>query len=254
MELPQQVLTTKLSVHNKTGNYNEAITINKNGLNVTAGTGETVNVVTTSTSKPIFTISGTSSTPVQFVTLNGFTIVGNPNNFISGLKLSYANDCTISNNIFKTNRIAGVEVFASNNNNIYNNQISGSSYGIYQNGNPGSSGNKYLNNHITNCQNGIDVTSESNTIISNNNINIPDPTYEGSSTTGITLTPGTTANQINTINNNTITKTIKNTADTTGIKITDTLIPSNYAVTNEIYSNDLTNSLNGIYVFTPYCK
>ena len=239
-----------INVHrNGSGTYNESVSITKSNLTLQAATGEDVQVSTNTQdlSKPIFYIKGTFPVKVQFVTLKGFNIISNVNLFHSLVKIENANFCNITNNTFTNlNTVtANVEIlYSSSNNTISHNIITGGGFGIYQFGSDpaigNTTGNKYLNNNISNTKIGLDILSATNTTISNNNILIPE--REGAM--GIQFGP-TVTDQTNVINNNLVTKTDKTTTATTGIVISG----SGSAITNnQIYSNDITNLLQGFYI------
>jgi parallel beta-helix repeat protein len=235
-----------INVHrNGSGTYNESVSITKSNLTLQAANGEDVQVSTPQElGKPIFYIKGTFPVQVEFVTLKGFNIISHPNLFYSLVKLENANFCNVTNNtLTNLNQFtAGVEVlYITNNNTISNNIITGGSYGIYKNGANPSNGNKYLNNHISNSKTGITITGASNTTISNNIITLPDI----GGATGIFLGIDAVANQLNVINNNSVTKAVNPATSSTGIYVSG---GGSSITDNQIYSNDVTNLQQGFYI------
>ena len=242
------------------GTYNESVSITKSNLTLQAAPGETVTIQPTTTTT-IIKIIGTFSVPVQYVTVNGFNLIGTGSTGgipAQGVGLLYAQFCTITNNILTNQKDAEIDVTYSYNNTISNNRINGlinggptlSGYGIRQIGS-GSIGNVYQGNNVTNCVYGIGITDGGNTTVSNNSVIIP----ETNMGRGIILNPGTPANQVNIISNNSLTKAVKTTTDTTGILINGaqySFQPSNNVVNNLIYSNDIINCLKGIDFVSPY--
>lgn len=264
-------------VHANPSNYTEQVVVNKAGLTITPFTGDNVTVQTTG-SGTVFTISG-----VNFVTISGFNIQGNDSSVGTGVALTNANNCNIINN-FILNRWKGVSVTGSNNiisgNSIYNtvmgvtytypsnnntattNTISNPSYnpdsqvrlGMREDGSyfgtwTPNQNNKYLNNVISNVNEGIFIQQGSNFTISGNTITIKDTVnYPWA----ITLSVGNTANQIMTLNNNMITAEGNSGFGSRGIYlISNPSSPSNAAF--NFYGNSISNFGEGFYsnLYTP---
>ena len=250
---------------NGSGTYNENVNIQKSNLTLQAASGEDVRISSTTT-KTLIKISGTFSTHLKYVTIDGFNLIGTGVNGqipAQGIGLLYADFCTLTNNIITNHKDAGIEVNYAKNNTVSNNRINGlltggttySGYGIRQG--TSSTGNAYLGNTLTENTYGIGIVDGSNSTVSNNHITIPEianpvPNIYGK---GIIFTPNADANQVNIINNNTITKLVKTTSDTTGISFNGPIysqFPTNNVVNNLIYSNDITNLLKGIDFTTAY--
>ena len=250
---------------NGSGTYNENVNIQKSNLTLRAATGEDVRISSTTT-KTLIKITGTYSTHLKYVTIDGFNLIGTGTDGqipAQGIGLSFADFCTLTNNIITNHKDAGIEVSYGKNNTISNNRINGllnggttySGYGIRQG--TSSTGNAYTGNTLTENTYGIGLVDGSNSIVSNNHITIPEianpvPNIYGK---GIIFTPNTDANQVNIINNNIITKLVKSTSDTTGISFNGPLysfMATNNVVNNLIYSNDITNLLKGIDFTTAY--
>ena len=251
---------------NGSGTYNENVNIQKSNLTLQAATGEDVRISSTAT-KTLIKITGSYSTHLKYVTIDGFNLIGTGVNGqipAQGIGLIYADFCTLTNNIITNHKDAGIEVNYAKNNTISNNRINGlltggttySTYGIRQVG--PSTGNAYTGNILDENTYGIAlVDGSSNSTVSYNQITIPEianpvPNIYGK---GIIFTPNTDPNQVNIVNNNIITKLVKSTSDTTGISFNGPIYsqcPTYNVVNNLIYSNDITNLLKGIDFTTAY--
>jgi parallel beta-helix repeat protein len=264
-------------VHNNPSNYTEEVVVNKAGLNITSAPGDSVTVQNTG-SGSVFTISS-----VNFVSISGFIIQGNDSSTGTGVTLTNANNCNIANNIIQNswkgvgvtgsnniisgntiyNTLIGVSyIYPSNNNTAIGNNISNPSYnqdtqvrlgmredGYYFGSWTPNQNNKYLNNVISNVNEGIFIQQGSNFTISGNTITIKDTVnYPWA----ITLSVGNTANQVMILNNNMITAEGNSGFGSRGIYlISNPSSPSN-AVFN-FYGNSLTNFGEGFYsnLYTP---
>ena len=263
-------------VHHNPSNYSEQVVANKARLNITTSNGEDVTVQTTGSS------TGFSINNVNNVTISGFRVQGNDHTQGTGISLSNANYCTIINNIINS-YWKGVSVTGSNNN-ISNNNINDTSIGtslIYQSNNNTISYNnitnpaynpdtevriglredgmyfgswtpnqfnKYLNNIISNVNEGIFIQQGTNFNISGNKITIKNTfNYPWA----ITLSVGNTADQVDILSNNSISSEGP-TSNGRGIYlISNPSSPSNANM--QIFSNNITNFGDGIYsiLYTP---
>jgi len=264
-------------VHNNPSNYSEQVVVNKVGLKIGVANGDNVTVQTTGSG------IGFSINNVNNVTISGFTIQGNDHTQGTGISLSNANYCSIINNVINSYRM-GVSVTGSNNN-ISNNSINNNTMGVgltypsnnntisYNNiTNPTYNAdtevrlgiredgfyfgtwtpnqyNKYLNNDISNVNEGIFIQQGTNFNISGNKIAIQD-TYNYP--WAITLSVGNTANQVDILINNSISSEGKINSGSRGIYLISN--PSSPANANmQIYSNNIANFWDGIYsiLYTP---
>ena len=263
-------------VHHNPSNYSEQVVVNKARLNITASNGEDVTVQTTGSS------TGFTVNSVNNVTISGFTIQGNNHTQGTGISLSNANYCTIMNNIINnywrgvgvsgsnnnisnnniTNTTMGVSLlYPSNNNTISYNNITNPTYnpdtevrlgvredGMYFGSWTPNQFNKYLNNIISNVNEGIFIQQGTNFNISGNKITIKNTfNYPWA----ITLSVGNTANQVDILSNNSIISEGP-TSNGRGIYlISNPSSPSNAIM--QISSNYITNFGDGIYsiLYTP---
>ena len=264
-------------IHHNPSNYSEQVVVNKAGLNISVANGENATVQTTGSG------TGFSINNVNNVTIAGFTIQGNDHTQGTGIRLSNGNYCSIINNVINYYRI-GVSVTGSNNNisnNIINNNTMGVGLTYPSNNNTISYNNitnptynadtevrlglredgsyfgiwtpnqynKYLNNNISNVNEGIFIQQGTNFNISGNNITIKD-TYNYP--WAITLSVGNTANQVDILSNNFISSEGKTNSGSRGIYlISNPSSPSNTKM--QINSNNITNFGDGIFsiFYTP---
>jgi parallel beta-helix repeat protein len=264
-------------VHHNPNNYTEQVVVNKQGLKINASPGEDVTVQTTGSS------TGFSINNVNNVTIGGFRIQGNNHTQGTGISLSNSNYCTIMNNVINsylkgvsitgsnnniTNNIIndttmGVGLtYPSNNNTISNNNITNPTYnqntevrlGLREDGSyfgiwTPNQYNNYLNNNISNVNEGIFIQQGTNFNISNNKITIKD-TYNYP--WAITLSVGNTANQVDIISKNSISSEGNTNGGSRGVYlISNPSSPTNANM--QIYSNNIANFGDGIYsiLYTP---
>ena len=267
----------EIIVHHNPNNYTENVVVNKQGLKIKRASGEDVTVQTTG-SGTVFSINS-----VNNITIDGFKIKGNDATQGTGISLSNANYCSIINNVINT-RWKGISIsgshnnitnnfindtligmglsYPSNNNTINQNNITNPTYnfasqvrlGLREDGQyfgtwTPNQNNKYLNNIISNVNEGIFIQQGTNFNISGNNITIKDTTnYPWA----ITLSVGNTANQVDILSNNIITSEGKTNVGSRGIYlISNPSSPSNANL--QIFSNSITNFTDGIYstFYTP---
>ena len=263
-------------VHHNPSNYSEQVVVNKARLNITASNGEDVTVQTTGSN------TGFSVNNVNNVTISGFRVQGTDHTQGTGISLSNANYCTIINNIINS-YWKGVSVTGSNNN-ISNNKINDTTIGtslIYQSNNNTISYNnitnptynpdtevrlglredgmyfgswtpnqfnKYLNNIISNVNEGIFIQQGTNFNISGNTITIKNTfNYPWA----ITLSVGNTANQVDILSKNTIISEGPSSNGRGIYLISNPSSPANAIM--QIFSNYITNFGDGIYsiLYTP---
>ena len=263
-------------VHHNPSNYSEQVVVNKARLNITASNGEDVTVQTTGSS------TGFSVNSVNNVTISGFRVQGNDHTQGTGISLSNANYCTIINNVINSywkgvsvtgsnNNISNNNIndttmgaslaYPSNNNTISYNNVTNPSYnpdtevrlGLREDGTYFGSWtpnqfNKYLNNIISNVNEGIFIQQGTNFNISGNIITIKNTfNYPWA----ITLSVGNTANQVDILSNNSISSEGP-TSNGRGIYlISNPSSPANAIM--QIFSNNITNFGDGIYsiLYTP---
>ena len=112
---------------NGSGTYNENVNIQKSNLTLQAASGEDVRISSTTT-KTLIKITGSYSTHLKYVTIDGFNLIGTGVNGqipAQGIGLIYADFCTLTNNIITNHKDAGIELNYAKNNTISNNRING---------------------------------------------------------------------------------------------------------------------------------
>ena len=236
-------------VHNKTNNYIENVKVNKSSINITAGSGEVVNVVplTSPTTGTFYINNGV--TAIHDVILQGFSISGATS--ARGIYIQNAMNCLIQNNIIFNNNY-GITITDSSNNQIINNTItpapSGSSRtGIQEGSFTGTtSGNQILNNNLSNLRYGIDILGMGSTVYPYTATN----PILGGLISGNTITNSTYGVRIGYANNKVISNNIITNPTTTSLNgiAFDT---STYTTTNglQILNNIITGMGNGILVY-----
>lgn len=266
-----------VNLHANPGGYTENVVVSKSNLTIQANTGDTVNVQATGNNK-VFSINS-----ANYVTIQGLNLQSDNTAGSYGFYLNNANFCNIQYNNLNT-FYAGIYSTGSNNN-ISNNHISNTIYGMLQNYpsnnnlisgntisnpsyNPDSQtrmginsaggnyllgqynlGNQYINNNISGVNSGIYMTRSCNYTFTGNHITIKD-TYNYA--WALLLDTGPLTNQFNRVNNNILTSEGKVNAGSRGIYLISN--PSSPSSTNlQIYSNSFTNFTDGIIgiLYTP---
>jgi len=142
----------------KAGNYAENVDITTAHLTLAGEGADVVNVTAADSGDYVFKVTA------DYVNISGFNVTGATKN--SGIYLSEANHCNISDNTASNNKYHGIYLESSSDNILLNNTASNNDYGIELR----SSSNNTLtgNSANSNCYDGIHLDSSSDNILLNN--------------------------------------------------------------------------------------